>query len=304
MLTVFTTAKAFQGHAGIIQRNALQSWKLLHPEIEVILFGDDEGTSEVCADLGLRHEPHVERHESGMKYLNFMFERAQEISGHDYLCYSNCDIVLMKDFRAAFEKALRWKKKFLLVAQRWDTDVTESLDFSHEGWARDLRYQALTTGTPQHPDFIDFFVFSKGLYQSIPPLVVGRSYWDHWLVWKAISEGAPVLDASWVVVPVHQNHGYGYHPLGKQGTNEDELALRNRQLSGDGKHLRSMLDSTHRITRSGKIRHTPFRRQLESEAVLKIRQALAEKTFGLRQRMGLRRKAHGTVQGRPIDFPS
>ena len=29
----------------------------------MILFGDDEGAAEVCAELGLRHEPHVERHE-------------------------------------------------------------------------------------------------------------------------------------------------------------------------------------------------------------------------------------------------
>jgi hypothetical protein len=41
MLTLFTTAKPFEGHSGVIQRNALKSWKLLHPDIEIILFGDD-----------------------------------------------------------------------------------------------------------------------------------------------------------------------------------------------------------------------------------------------------------------------
>ncbi|PYT44097.1 MAG: glycosyl transferase family 2, partial [Acidobacteria bacterium] len=94
MITFFTTAKSFRGHEEIIQRNALQSWKHLHPDVEVILFGDDEGAAEVCAELGLRHEPYVERHESGMKYLNYMFVRAQQIARHKYLCYSNCDIVL------------------------------------------------------------------------------------------------------------------------------------------------------------------------------------------------------------------
>ena len=65
MITFFATAKPFQGHSGIIRRNALQGWKLLHPDVEVILFGDDEGATEVRAELGLRHEPHVDRHESG-----------------------------------------------------------------------------------------------------------------------------------------------------------------------------------------------------------------------------------------------
>ena len=102
MLTLFGTPKPFRGHIGVIQRNALQSWKLLNPDVEIILFGDDEGTAEVCAELGLRHEPHVERHESGMKYLSYMFERTQSIARHDYLCYSNCDIVLMSDFRVCY----------------------------------------------------------------------------------------------------------------------------------------------------------------------------------------------------------
>jgi hypothetical protein len=61
MLTFFATAKPFLGHSGIIQRNTLQSWKHLAPDVEVILFGDDEGAHEVCAELGLRHEPRVER---------------------------------------------------------------------------------------------------------------------------------------------------------------------------------------------------------------------------------------------------
>ena len=67
MLTLFSTAKPFLGHSGIIQRNALQSWKLLHPDVEVILFGDDEGAAEVARELGIRHEPQVDRHPLGIK---------------------------------------------------------------------------------------------------------------------------------------------------------------------------------------------------------------------------------------------
>gem|GEM_PF-7001836 len=48
MLTLFTTAKPFEGHSGVIQRNTLKSWKLLHPDIEIILFGDDAGGAEIA----------------------------------------------------------------------------------------------------------------------------------------------------------------------------------------------------------------------------------------------------------------
>ena len=58
MLTIFSTPKPFNSHSDIIQRTALKSWTLLHPDVEVILFGDEEGAAEACRDLGIDHEPH------------------------------------------------------------------------------------------------------------------------------------------------------------------------------------------------------------------------------------------------------
>src|SRR5215471_9073592 len=98
MLTFFTTAKPFMGHSGMIQRNALGSWKLLDPDVEVILFGDEEGAAEVCRELGIRHEPHVERNEVGLKRINDYFDRAQRMARHEALCYANCDIILTAEF--------------------------------------------------------------------------------------------------------------------------------------------------------------------------------------------------------------
>ena len=40
MLTFFTTAKPFRGHNGIIQRNALKSWTLLHPDAPIAAVTD------------------------------------------------------------------------------------------------------------------------------------------------------------------------------------------------------------------------------------------------------------------------
>ena len=52
MLTLFTIPKAFEGHSGVIQRNAIKSWTLLQPQCEIILMGDDEGTGEAAAEMG------------------------------------------------------------------------------------------------------------------------------------------------------------------------------------------------------------------------------------------------------------
>jgi len=253
MLTLFSTAKPFHGHNGIIQRNALKSWTLLHPSVEIILFGDDEGAAEVCAEYGLRHEPYVERHESGVKRLNYIFARAQEIALHDHLCFSNCDIVFMQDFWTVFQIARSWRNRFLLVGQRWDTDVTEPIDFNQPDWADELRQFALSKGFQQDAYWIDFFLFSKGLYADMPPLLVGHCYWDNWMIWKALSSRVPVLDASRFLVPVHQNHGYNAKFGRIKGVPTDALSMENLVLIGGRKHIRVIKSSTHTITSDGRI---------------------------------------------------
>jgi|SRR5215467_9264930 len=259
MITFFTTAKPFKGHSAIIQRNALQSWKLLHPDVEVILFGDDEGAADVCAEFGLRHEPHVERHESGTKCLNYMFARAQQLSHHQHLCFSNCDIILMSDFAKASQIASAWRKRFLMVARRWDTDVTSPIDFSRPDWASTLRQLATTKGFQQDEYWIDVFLFTKGLYVDMPPLIVGHCHWDNWMIWKALSSKVPVLDASRFITPVHQNHGYNPKFGRNKGNPDDPLSLFNLMLIGDTQNLRQIDAATHRITQQGWVQWNPTR---------------------------------------------
>src|SRR5216684_4503934 len=199
MLTIYTTAKPFHGHTGVIQRNALQSWKALDPGIEVILFGDDPGAAETCRELGLRHEPFVERNEFGTKRLDYLFARAQVIAQHEILCYINCDIILMQDFRRAIERVRATHREFLMVGRRSDTNITEPLAFANLNWESDLRQRALTRGQRRTAEWIDYFAFCRGLYgPDMPPFVL-RVFWDNWLVWKALDSGKPVIDASHAV---------------------------------------------------------------------------------------------------------
>jgi hypothetical protein len=263
MLTFFTTAKPFRGHDEVIQRNALKSWKLLNPEVEVILFGEDERAAEVCAELGLVHHPHVERHESGRNRLDYMFQRASQIARHEHLCFCNCDIMLMEDFWRGFQKVRAWRERFLLVARRWDTDITEPIDFEEARWAEGVRKLALTKGFQQNEFWIDLFLFRRGMYLDMPPLIVGHSYWDNWMIWKALSQRVAVLDGTGFVVPVHQNHRYNPAFGRSKGDSKDALSLMNLQLAGGRKCLRHIKSSTHYMTPTGDIRLRLFRRKGE-----------------------------------------
>jgi hypothetical protein len=290
MITFFTTAKPFAGHNGVIQRNALKSWTLVHPDVEVILFGNEDGVAQVCAEFGLRHEARVERHESGLKYVPYLFARAQAVARHEYLCYVNCDIILLQDFALSFERVRAKMADFLMIGRRWDTDITKPVDFAKPQWQQETRKVALNSGIHQIPSFIDYFCFHKGLYRDIPPLVVGRNYWDHWLVWNALTMPVPVIDCSRAVVAVHQNHDYAYSPSGSAGTHSDELAMRNKQLGGHGECLRSIRDATHIITRGRRILNIPYYRKWVTISELFTRQGFLEHTFWLRKRLGLRKQ--------------
>lgn len=259
MLTFFTTAKPFREHNGIIQRNALKSWTLLHPDVEVILFGDDEGAAEAARELGIRHEPHTEKNEAGTNRMDYMFLRAQEMARHDVLCYSNCDIVLMDDFLAALGRVKAAHTEFLMVGRRWDVEIKMLCEFERGDWRARLRNLAFRDGKQRTPDYIDYFVFSRGVFgSSLPPLVVGRVFWDNWTVWKVLDAKRPVIDVSAAVVAVHQNHDYSHVPQGKHEVYYGEEARRNYELAGGWKHLRTIADATEVLREDG-LKSNPMR---------------------------------------------
>jgi hypothetical protein len=251
VLTLFTTGKSFKGHIGVIQRNAIQSWTRLHPEIEIILFGTDEGAAEVAREFGLRHEPHVECSEFGTKRLDYMFAKAQQMARYDVLCYINCDILLLDDFCSALRTVTAAHKEFLMVGQRIDADITQPWSFGRPAWQAELRDFAARHGKRRPPNWIDYFAFSRGLYGAdLPPFVVGV-FWDDWLVWKALTSGKPVVDVSPAVLAIHQNHDYNHHPQGEAGVWKGLEAARNAQLAGGWGHLRTIAHASEILDAKG-----------------------------------------------------
>jgi hypothetical protein len=294
MLTVFSTAKPFQGQSAITQRNALRSWALIHPDVEVILFGDDEGAAETCRDLAIRHEPDILRNKNGTKYLNYIFDRASELSRHKILCYANCDIMLTSDFQRAMEVTTKTHSEFLMIGRRWDTKILENWDFGKTDWEQQLRSLALLKGQQNGPSWVDYFCFSRDLYyQKMPPFLIGRNGWDPWLIWFAHQRKVPLIDASSVVVAVHQHHDYVYLRQGVAALHANAEADYNWKL-GTGKawHYYTVDAASDRI-HSGRLRPTrtawfgPIKSRF-SRGFFLLWFGLLNITRPIRQRLGLR----------------
>lgn len=270
MITLFTTPKAFRGRIGVIQWNALRSWRHLGPDVDILVFGDGAGAAEAARELGLRHIPAVRATEAGTPLVDGLFEAAQAMSRFPLLAYVNADIVLMEDFRAALRLVAGWGR-FLMIGQRWDLRQEAPPVADGPDWQATLQRLVTAEGSLHAVTGLDYFVFPRGLWPAIPPFAIGRSAWDNWLVYGARARGAPVIDATAMVMAVHQAHDYAHVPDGAEAVWNGPEAQRNQALLGGDRHFFTVEDATHALTPAGPRRvltRARLRRHLDTFPVL------------------------------------
>ena len=215
MLTIFTLPKPFTDpHIRTIQRNAIQSWKKLGPEVEVILMGKDSGIAETAKEFGVRYVADVAVNEFGTPLLDSAFDIAQKIARHGRLMYVNADVIFIADLIAALDKLP--KESMLTVVRRIDLDVKEWMDFNDQSWARKISDEARNHGSLHSWAGIDYFIFNKGRFISLPPFAVGRVGWDNWVVHESRHRLRYTIDATACITAIHQNHGYSGNNAGTQ----------------------------------------------------------------------------------------
>lgn len=251
LITLFSAPKPFTDpHIAMIQRNAIKSWTLL-PEVEVLLLGDESGLAEAAQELGVKHIRNVAQSASGTPLISSMFQLAREHSNTDLLCIINADMILMPDFVEAAKQAEKLKQKFVLLSQRWDIDITQSIDFT-TGWQDRLSSVVHRQGCLHRPAGSDFFLFPKSCFANLPAFTIGRAGWDNWMIYKARQEKWAVIDGTPSLMIVHQNHDYSHLPGGKPHYEHPETN-ENIRLAGREANIRyTIVDATHQL-RNGKL---------------------------------------------------
>jgi hypothetical protein len=251
MLTLYAIPKPFAGHIGIIQRNAIESWLRLEPRPEIILFGDEEGIADAARQFNVAHVAQVARNEYGTPLLNDVFSKAAARAQHDRLCFLNCDIMLLADFVKVVRRAPR--PPYLLVSRRWNLDVPEPIRFDGPAWEAVFRDRVAREATLFSEFGIDIFIFPRGFWGELPPFAIGRPIYDNWLLWRARSLHAPVIDCTKAMTIVHQNHVYNQHPDGKQWVRHGPEIERNLELAGGRPHVFSLRHANRAMSRGGRI---------------------------------------------------
>jgi len=252
LITLFSAPKPFTDpHIAMIQRNAITSWTLL-PDVEVLLLGEEAGLTEAARELGVKRISNVACNESGTPLISSMIQLARENSNSELLCIINTDMILMPDFIEAAKQSVKLKDKFVLLSQRWDVDMTEPLEFTHD-WQGNVRKTVYAAGHLHRPAGSDFFLFPKSCYPDVPNFTIGRAGWDNWMIYKARKEGWAVIDCTPSIMIVHQNHDYSHLPGGRSH-HEHPDTNENIRLAGGQANVRyTILDSTYQLTEGGKL---------------------------------------------------
>lgn len=251
MVTFFSLPKPFQGHIGAIQRNAIRSWRALGKEIEIVLLGNEFGVETMAQEVNAIYTNQAcPTTPNGAPRLDWIFRQGNALATHPILCYLNSDILFTKDFLFTIEKLPL--SRFLTVGYRTNISVNEEIDFSRPSW-EERAFLSSRSFSQKDPRAIDYFIFSKGQFDTIPPFALGRCFWDNWLLFKAKESNIPIIDASQRITAFHQNHHYEHVPGGKRAIWTSRDRDRNLELAGGGSHLFSLLDADFFFTKEGNL---------------------------------------------------
>jgi hypothetical protein len=234
----------------LIQRNAITSWTRLQPAPEILLFGEETGTSELAQELRIRHLPKVARNEFGTPFINDIFRQAEASATNPILAYVNADIVLLSSFLQAVQLVSQINSSFLMVGRRWNVEMRDPIDFQ-DGWEDRIGSYVRANGELEPHTGMDYFVFPKGMFDEMPAFAVGRPAWDNWFIFHTLRHKRPVIDATSVAWVIHQNHDYSHVPQGSGKRWEGPEADRNVELAGGFEHFFTIKDANFILTSKG-----------------------------------------------------
>lgn len=251
LLTLFTVLKPFEGESGVHQRNAIESWAALAPDVELLLFTD----TQIPADLRGRFRCYeiTAQNEHGTPLLNEVFEVAARDGRGRLRAYLNGDIVIDHRFVDAARK-LRDSGlgEWLAIGQRTEFPAPDTRQHVPPAeWVEDSFRRMDQVGQKASILCKDYFVFTPGLFREIPPFAVGRGNWDSWMVHHCKQNGVPVVDIGPVTPVIHPRHGYGHVDGGRLSAYVTGAEARENERLAGGHHFFSGSTATVRLTRKG-----------------------------------------------------
>lgn len=251
--------KQFKSPWAELQTRAIESWKAVAMESEVCIVGpqsDIETLPEGLADYAVIAK---ENELSSLPLFGDIMEEAYRCSDADLFCYLNSDIIVPKNFGQYCLDQL--DHNFLMIGSRWDmaedAEYPDRLDIEtlHRYLAHNLRIGKVAL---HRPTGIDYFIFRKGTFDAIKPLIVGRGGYDAALIAFCLRSGIQLVDSTELYPILHQFHDYSHIKGSKKRVMQGEDASYNRKAH-DIEHSGPIILDASFILLDGQLLKSPWR---------------------------------------------
>lgn len=237
MLTIITTPKPLDSAKNKMAfLNAIRSWVRLTPRPEILVFGGDRTLVE---REGARWIGDFKGTPQGRPYFDDFIGRAEALAANDILMYCTDHLILTSDLSPVVERVSgTFPGNFVVVGKRRALHIQESIDFSNPDWESILRDRVLRTKFLDNNAAKDYIIFRRPLGIPVPNFIMGYPWYDTWFVWAVLQANYPVVDATHVLMVVHQKHGF---PEGSVDAREEtpggqhNLRIGRKSLNLDGK---------------------------------------------------------------------
>ena len=204
-------------------RNALGNWHALDAEVLVL-----DGNERQAKELGYRHIVDCERGAFDLPYLNSMVNLARDQALGKFLVLTSDHLIFLSGLSSAIRLVSERFDEFFIVGRRYDLDLNE-IDYRGD-WKSTLWAVLQERGGIGSPAAKDYFIFPKSLEITIPPFLVGREWWDTWFVWYARQKHIPMIDATQLILGIHQNHKFLTVDGSKKPLTFDDAGVYNERL--------------------------------------------------------------------------
>lgn len=247
-LTFVCCPKPFNNDFKDIQYNAIKSWTLLNTVAKIIICGNEEGVNEFAdrmtqeSTIPIEYVDKIKRTNNGTPLVNDIFKIGATRS-NKYVCYINCDIILLSDFDCMFTefmKSFPKQDKFLIIGRRWDWYNPKPILFDDE-WEVRTKDMAKLDGHLHTDSAIDYFIHSNTTFSKIHPFAIGKFFWDNWLVGNAFKRPEVMtIDVTDSVFVIHQNspwYVYSESVSDRDKAADCEEAIMNKSFEEFGRNI-------------------------------------------------------------------
>ena len=204
LLILFTTWKSSNARSDTTHNFTLRNWANLKPDVNPVLFTDDDETAKFARKFGWKSHP-IPKIDSStqLPVLKSMFKFVQTHYRSAFYGYSNSDILYTENLIQTLN-AVQYSPFFgnstLLTGIRTNLLYLTESEFASENFTSAVRKRGNVFMTSAE----DYFIYGSGYpFKDIPEVVVGLIAYDNWLVLNSRFNGDNVIDASQTITAVH-----------------------------------------------------------------------------------------------------